>query len=528
MKIDRDIYFHLAKSGSNIAGNGHIDHGSCSSAATCSRWLTIFLVTPLLACGCQATEKVIPTITEASGLHSRQGTDDQSVRSSDTDPSAARDAESPEHSKQNDPVQVAAGTVVDRQLEGSAACELEDNPFAGAEELSLDALVALVLSRNPEVAQMSAALEAAAARFPQVRALDDPMFAAWMAPQSIQSSQVDFSYRLELAQKFPLGGKRRFKGEAAGAEAAAAIHDLEETKVRLKEAVQLAFHDYFLAARAIEVNREGLRLLSEFQKNADNRYRAGQAARSDVVLAEVELGKQRERELTLERMRKVSQARINTLLWRLPDAPLPPPPARLSRPRATIDAVALTEVALQTRPDLKALAARVTADQALYSLALADYYPDVELMAAFDTFWQTVQSDLWTQVGLRMNVPVRQTRRQAALAEARAKIAERRAELEKTIAQTRLEIKERAEELSESERMLDLYEQSILRSAQEGTRTAESAYTTGQTPFVSLIEAQRNLVMLRDRYYEVLADYFRRRASLERSIGGPLAAPPSP
>ena len=44
----------------------------------------------------------------------------------------------------------------------------------------------------------------------------------------------------------------------------------------------------------------------------------------------------------------------------------------------------------------------------------------------------------------------------------------------------------------------------------------------GKAPFLTLIEAQRNLVSLRDRHYEATADYFRRQATLERAIGGSL------
>jgi outer membrane protein TolC len=54
---------------------------------------------------------------------------------------------------------------------------------------------------------------------------------------------------------------------------------------------------------------------------------------------------------------------------------------------------------------------------------------------------------------------------------------------------------------------------------------ARSAYEAGRVPFLSLLEAQRNAVGLRDRYYEAFADSFRRRATLGRAAGGPLAAP---
>ena len=64
----------------------------------------------------------------------------------------------------------------------------------------------------------------------------------------------------------------------------------------------------------------------------------------------------------------------------------------------------------------------------------------------------------------------------------------------------------------------------------KNVEAAQSAYETGKVPIVTLIEAQRNRVMLRDRYFEAVADYFRRRATLERVSGGPLAptTPPTP
>jgi hypothetical protein len=46
-------------------------------------------------------------------------------------------------------------------------------------------------------------------------------------------------------------------------------------------------------------------------------------------------------------------------------------------------------------------------------------------------------------------------------------------------------------------------------------------------PFLSPIEARRNQAGLRDRYFEALADYHRRRAALERAVSGPLT-PPAP
>src|SRR5436305_592998 len=81
-------------------------------------------------------------------------------------------------------------------------------PLAEVPELTVEALVQQVLARNPSLAQMAAAAETAAARYPQVTSLDDPTFGATLAPAGL-GSQGDGSrgYRLEVSQKFPWPGK---------------------------------------------------------------------------------------------------------------------------------------------------------------------------------------------------------------------------------------------------------------------------------------------------------------------------------
>jgi outer membrane protein, heavy metal efflux system len=91
--------------------------------------------------------------------------------------------------------------------------------------------------------------------------------------------------------------------------------------------------------------------------------------------------------------------------------------------------------------------------------------------------------------------------------------------------QVRLQVQEAYEQLLESERIVALYDKSLLPAAQQYVKAAQSAYVNAKTPFLSLIEAQRSVVNVRERYFEATADYFRRRATLERVIGGPLDRP---
>ena len=390
-------------------------------------------------------------------------------------------------------------------------------------ELSLAGLVAEVLARNPSLAQMAAAWEAASARYPQVTSLDDPMFAAGLAPASFGSNSVEPGYRVELSQKLPFPGKLRLRGQTALAEASAAGNDLEDMRVQLVETAKLAFYEYFLVDRALAVNGDGLEILARLRQNAAARVKTGLAPEQDMLQADVEIGRQRERRFLLERMRQVARARINTLLNIPPDSPLADPPRQLDSIPDLPDVAQLRFLALSRRPDLRALEDRLKADQASLALALRDYYPDVEAMAMYDTIMGNGPNrDLAPQVGVRVNLPVRLGKRHAAVAEAQAKIAQRQAELTARTNQVLFQVQEALEQLRESEKVLVLYQKTILPKAQGNLKAAQTAYETAKTPFLSWIEAERSLINLRDRYYEATTDYFRRLAALERIVGGPL------
>jgi outer membrane protein, heavy metal efflux system len=146
-------------------------------------------------------------------------------------------------------------------------------------------------------------------------------------------------------------------------------------------------------------------------------------------------------------------------------------------------------------------------------------------MAAYDAFWQRPEDQLRAQVGVRVNLPVRLSRRRAAVAEAQARAAQRDAELARLTDQTNFQVEEAYQQVRESERTVRLYDETILPAAEQNVRAARAEYATGKVPFVSLIGAQREQVSLRDRYFEAVAETIRRRAALHRAVGGPLPAP---
>jgi len=399
--------------------------------------------------------------------------------------------------------------------------------MADQHELSLERLIQMVVARNPSVAQMVAAWQAASARYPQVTSLEDPMFAGTVGPESFGSRTVNPAYRLEISQKYPAPGKLRLRGENALAEAGAAGNEVDDIKLQLVESAKAAFYDYYLVHRSIAVNDESVRLLNEFRQNAESRFRTGQTPQQDVLQATVEIGREEQRRVVLERQRRVAVARLNTLMHVPPDSPLPPPPTRLALEQSLPEPLVLRTAAVAQRPDLKALANRIAAEEAALALAYKEYCPDVEPFLMYDRFMGNMREDrdLATQIGVKMNLPVRLNRRAGAIAEAHARIAERRAQLARQIDQVHLQVQEAYEQIIEGEKTVRLYEKTIFPAAQANVKAALTAYATAKIGFLSLLEAQRNVVMLQERYYEALSTYHRQRAALERAVGGSLLSP---
>ena len=393
----------------------------------------------------------------------------------------------------------------------------ESSNLQSASELSLPELINEVLARNPSIESAMAAWRAAAQRYPQEVALDDPMFGVMLGPGTFGNDELDTAYMLEGSQKLPWPGKRQLRGRIAQAEATANFHEAGETQLRIAEATKLAFYEYYLANENLALNTRNLRLVEQFRDIATTRYESGAVQQQDVLLAEVELAELQRRQVELRRLNRVAIARINTLLRVAPDSPLPPPPAELQQSSLPPTADELRSVALAQRPDLAAQSARIRAQRAAVALACKDFYPDFEVVARYDNFWQ--EEPLRPAVGFNMNIPIQKNKRWAAVREARWRLAQQEADLQTRIDELQYQVQAAFEQVIEGHEVIQLYERSILPAAELSLESARAGYVAGKIDFLRLVEAQRQLIALQERNYEAITGYYRRLAELERIVG---------
>jgi outer membrane protein TolC len=320
-------------------------------------------------------------------------------------------------------------------------------------------------------------------------------------------------------------GKRQLRGNVARSEANAACQDVNDARLQLIQATELSFFEYYLVHRQLELNAANTQRLQEFYDTARRQYEANLVLQQDVLQAEVELADVARRQVELQRMNRIAIARINTLLHRAPDYSLPPPPIILPAAIPLLPAQALRETALQRRPDLAAIGARLEAERAAVALAYKEFYPDFEVMGRYDSFWQPdSQRDLRTQLGVNMNVPIYLEKRRAAAREAMFKLSQRQAEYEQRIDDINNDVQAAYERVDEMRQIVDLYVNRTLPATSQNVESARADYVAGRADFLRLVAAQRQLIDVREKHQIAIAEYHARLADLERAIGGPLPA----
>jgi outer membrane protein, heavy metal efflux system len=397
--------------------------------------------------------------------------------------------------------------------------DVGDRLFEGQLELSRADLLREVLARNPNLRAAREAWRAALARYPQVTALDDPMFSYDTRPRSFGSDRVDPANDFNVTQAIPFPGKLAWRGERALAEAESAHSDVETERVELAALASRLYDAWWLADRALEINAAHVALLGDAERVALSRYAAGTGTQQDVLAAQTEQGMLAHSERELAAQKQIVGERINLLLHRTPELPLPPAPREIDAGAAAhdLDPAALVARALETRPELRGLAAGVRAREAEVALARREFFPDFRVRGGYETTWQ--EEPLKPVVGVELNVPLQIARRRAALEEAQAMLAREQSRTRALEDRVRFEVTSAVERMRESQHLLEISRSRRLPPARDRVVGARAAFASGQITFLEFVDAERSLLAAEQAEFEGIAEFSVRRAALTRALG---------
>ena len=174
----------------------------------------------------------------------------------------------------------------------------------------------LAVGRQLNPALRAAALEtsASAAKAAGADALDDPTISD--SYQYYRNPNVFSGHAITVTQAFPLWGKRDLRREAALADLDAMRGREQAARDALDERIKVAFAQYYVASRALAVNREVIAVTRGMRATGEARYTAGQGDQAAVIKA---LGEETAVEIEAARLEgdhAAAQGLLNALLAR--------------------------------------------------------------------------------------------------------------------------------------------------------------------------------------------------------------------
>lgn len=397
------------------------------------------------------------------------------------------------------------------------------------DSLSLDALMVEALENNPRVRAAEHRWRATQQRPGQAGAWPDPMFMYTRFGASIETRLGPQEQTWALIQRVPFPGKLGLRSDLAEHEAQVAHQRYEAVKRDVLFELATAYYDLYRIDRSLEILTDYENLMRDFTRAAEQRYATGQGIQADVFKAHVELSRVAEKELTLQKLRHGTVARLNALLDRPQDAPLGPV-SLIDTTRVDLDEGVLVEYALAGRQELRSAEIQVARSEVGLRLARRTYWPDFSFQASYVDIAPGLSTapdagkNAWS-VSVGLNLPIWLGARNAAVNEASETITANARALEQVANQVKAEVREGLYELRLAAQTLDLYEQALLTQARNSRASALASYRTGKLDFLSLLDAERTLLNLRLSYVQEQAEYRKHVAELQRTVGGRM--PPS-
>jgi outer membrane protein TolC len=358
---------------------------------------------------------------------------------------------------------------------------------SGAEDaLDLAAYLTEVRARNPVLESARARVAALEHRERPARAWDDPFVAVGPDGFAEEGGGGAEMVRYQISQTVPFPGKRGARGDAAAERAGSAAADAETLERQLVVAATQTFYRLLHAQRALELNRELTDLVADAEASGKARYRTGDAAHHQWLLAKAELGVLATERVRLEGDATGLQAEINELRNRPSDAPLGRLVADLPTASLPVESPSPGESS-----ESQSLDALVRAAEADHRFALLAPLPDLVVQGMVEDPRHGMEERRYG-VMFGVTIPLYWPSKQrellaAADRERDAAISEKEA-LENRLA---AELARARAELATAHRALELYERDVVPATEMALESARSGYAVGRVLLTDLVTVAR-------------------------------------
>lgn len=382
--------------------------------------------------------------------------------------------------------------------------------------VSLADLVAEAIAQNPEIQASQSRWNAAKSVVPQVTSLPDPLVTMGYRGDDIMNES-----RFGIQQEFPFPGKLKLKGDVAMKRAQQTQEASHAIRLRVIAQLKEAYFTLHFVHESVEIVRKNLKILAEFEKTAEARYKVGKGIQQDVFRAQVELSRELERLTNLEQQEASAQADINRILNRPPDTPLGiPEEPELTELHDTLED--LRAMAVKYSPLLKLQRRGIEQSEAAVKLARRQFYPDFTVsVSSMQNFDRGDRRDVLGLLGIR--VPLfYATKQRNGVKEARSTLQGSKRDYQTVLQDIRFRVKDHMVRAQRAARLVKLIGTAIIPQASLALESSIAGYSVGNVDFLTMLDNLLNLQQDELDLHRERTEHEIAIARLEEIVGVPL------
>lgn len=307
---------------------------------------------------------------------------------------------------------------------------------------------------------------------------------------------------------------------AAKASVAAAQDSVDAAKLDLKRDVRRSYFSLLQAEEVVRVDKQALASAQQRLKDTDAQFRAGTAAKVDVLRAQVQVSSAQIDLSTAIRNVALAKQSLNNTLSRPIETDFEPAPIA-SVPTMTQSAATLNAIAQKVRPDLNSLRENANVLALVTKAQEGGLKPSLSLSTTFSRNFNPTEGTRVSQtVGvIALTWPVFDSGiTRSKVKEARQDEEQLKISIQQLGLGISLEVRSALTNINTASERLKLAEEQVT-VAEEAFRLSNVRRDAGEGILVEVIDAQTDLTRARVALVSARYDYLAAYADLQRAVG---------
>ena len=388
-----------------------------------------------------------------------------------------------------------------------------------ASTFTLDRIIDLALERNPAILGAKSVIEQNEGMRTQAGAYPNPTIGGQTGSGTLRDPSVGprvTEYGMTLHQTVEWPGMREARKDAADAGLAGATVGLDEAKLNLIAEVKGMFYELLLAERTVELLQQNLEIVQEVARIVRARVRSGEGPQFEAVKADVEVLKAKQEMTKAKNVVRVKLVGLNTLAaGALGTRYQVQGDFRSLRDRLDPEQMASRD--LSQHPTIKRQGKLVEQAELTVTKERQGRVPNVTLFGGYAR--ETGREGMVAGVSLPTPLWYRQ---QGHIATALGTQRKEEAGLLRARNDLTRAINQHAREAETAQDQILVYEEGLLKQAQEALRIAQLSFRQGASSLLDVLDAQRVQRQITVDYNLARFELSQALTRFERAVGGPL------